>query len=124
VQSSSHIVATNKPTPNFSYRPDALPVAEPEENLWLYCKYNVACCVVVESMADGPTEPTVFGSRLPHASPRQPRSEPAVLDNSHAAGKVAQSVNTPVTAPSVQSDPPKPTGNSFICYHHYFIIIS
>jgi len=28
VQSSSHIVTTNKPTPNFFYRPDALPVAQ------------------------------------------------------------------------------------------------
>jgi len=29
VQSASQIVTTNKPTPNFFYRPDALPTAQP-----------------------------------------------------------------------------------------------
>jgi len=29
MQSSSQIITTNKPTSNFFYRPDALPVAEP-----------------------------------------------------------------------------------------------
>jgi len=29
VQNSSQIITTNKPTPSFFYRPDALPVAQP-----------------------------------------------------------------------------------------------
>jgi len=29
VQSSSQIITTNKPTPSFFHRPDALPVAQP-----------------------------------------------------------------------------------------------
>ena len=29
VQNSSQIIATNKPTPSFFYRPDALPLAQP-----------------------------------------------------------------------------------------------
>ena len=61
MQSSSQIMTTNKPTPNF-YSPDARPVAHPTvskhwREAWKHCLVKQAPCVLCVLLCDGGVEP-------------------------------------------------------------------